>query len=140
MDEEAIRQLIDQRSLMESAIVYAAALRATPEECDRLDALIEESQRAPNWLEHHVPDSRFHHVCAEMSRLSEVPTYFVIYEALLKYFIPYPMELLEEGRDEHRALVDAFRAHDTHAAVEVTRAHIDALRHEMFLALPRDAN
>lgn len=136
-DEQAIRRLIDQRSLMESAIVHAAALRATPEDCEELDDLIEQSQRAEDWLEHHVPDSRFHHLVAEMSGLVEVPAYTTVYEALLKYFVPYPMDQLEEGRDEHRALVAALRAHDPIAAVQITRAHIDALRREMFLALPR---
>lgn len=134
-DEQAIRRLIDQRSLMESAIVHQTALAATPEQCDALDELIGQSQRAANWLEHHVPDSRFHHLVAEMSGLPEVPVYLSIYNALLKYFVPYPMDQLEEGRDEHRALVAAFRAHDPLAAVAITRAHVGALRREMFLAL-----
>lgn len=137
MDEHAIRTLIDQRSLMESAIVFEAAQRATPAQCDELDELIEQSQQATSWLEHHVPDSRFHHRCAEMSGLPEERTYVAIYEALLKYFVPYPMEQLEGGRDEHRALVAAFRAQDSAAAVAITRAHVDSLRREMFLALPR---
>lgn len=136
-DEQSIRRLIDQRSLMESAVVHEAALQATPEQCDELDRLIEQSQRAANWLEHHVPDSRFHHLIAEISGLPEVPAYVTVYEALLKYFVPYPMEQLEDGRDEHRALVAALRAHDPAAAVAITRAHVDALRREMFLALPR---
>lgn len=135
-DEQAIRHLIDQRILMESAIVHAAALAATPEQCDELDRLIAQSQQAADWLEHHVPDSRFHHLCAEISDLPEVPAYLAIYESLLKYFVPYPMEQLEDGRNEHRALVAAFRAHDPVAAVAITRTHIDALRREMFLALP----
>ena len=33
-------------------------------------------------------------------------------------------------------LVAAFRRHDPVAAVEITRAHVDALRREMFVALP----
>lgn len=134
-DGQAIHRLIDQRSLMESAIAHAAALRATPEQCDELDALILQSQRAADWMEHHVPDARFHHLVAEMSGLPEVPSYLSGYEALIKYFVPYPQERLEGGRDEHRALVAAFRAHDPIAAVAVTRAHVDALRREMFLAL-----
>jgi DNA-binding FadR family transcriptional regulator len=136
-DSQAIHRLIDQRSLMESALVHEAALRATREQCDELDALILQSQRAADWMEHHVPDSRFHHLVAEMSGLPEVPTYLSAYEALIRYFVPYPQEQLEAGRDEHRALVAAFRAHDPVAAVAVTRAHVDALRREMFLALER---
>lgn len=88
-------------------------------------------------MEHHVPGSEFNHLCAEMSDLPEAPTYLAIYEALLRYFVPYPMERLEDGRDEHRALVAAFRAQDPMAAVAITRAHVDALRHEMFVGLPR---
>lgn len=136
-DEHAIRNLIDQRSLMESAIVYEAALVATSEQCDALDALIEQSQNAQSWMEHHVPDRAFHHLVAEVSGLPEVPAYLAVYEALLKYFVPYPMARLEDGRNEHRALVAAFRAHDPVAAIRVVRAHVDSLRREMFLALPQ---
>lgn len=136
-DGQAVHRLIDQRSLMESAIVHEAALRATPEQCDELDALVRRSQRAADWLEHHVPDSRFHRLIAEISGLPEVPAYLDVYEALIKYFVPYPQEQLEVGRDEHRALVDAFRDHDPVAAVAVTRAHVDSLRREMFVALER---
>lgn len=136
-DRHAIHRLIDQRSLMESAIAHEAALRATPEQCDELDELVLRSQRAADWLEHHIPDSRFHRLVAEMSGLPEVPAYLSVYEALLKYFVPYPQEQLEEGRDDHRALVASFRAHDPVAAVAVTRRHVDSLRREMFVGLER---
>ncbi|HWS51970.1 MAG TPA: FCD domain-containing protein [Microbacterium sp.] len=138
-DAESIRRLIDQRSLMESAIVHELALVATTAQCDSLERLILESQQAANWLEHHGPDSQFHRLCAKWSGLPEAPAYLAVYEALLKYFVPYPMDQLEVGRDEHRALVAAFRAHDAAAAVAVTRGHVDALRREMFLALPHTA-
>lgn len=135
-DAQAIRSLIDQRALMESAIVHAAALTATPDQCDELDRLIDVSQRATNWMDHHVPDSRFHRLVAEMSGLVEAPAYLAVYEALIRYFVPYPMDQLEAGRDEHRDIVAAFRAHDPVRAVTVTRHHVDSLRREMFLALP----
>jgi GntR family transcriptional repressor for pyruvate dehydrogenase complex len=135
-DAESIRRLIDQRSLMESAIVHQVALVATAEQCDELDGLIRASQEAESWLEHHGPDGQFHRLCAKWSGLPEAPAYLAVYEALLKYFVPYPMEQLEAGRDEHRALVAAFREHDPVAAVSITRAHVDALRKEMFVALP----
>lgn len=136
-DEKSILRLIDQRSLMESAICAEAALRATPEQCDELEKLIHQSQRATNWHEHHVPDVKFHHLCAEISALPEVPTYLASYEALTKYFVPYPQEQLEEGRGHHRQLVTAFRTRDPLAAIQVTRTHVDALRREMFVALRR---
>lgn len=135
-DAQAIRSLIDQRALMESAIVHAAALAATPAQCDELDELIAESQRATNWMDHHVPDSRFHRLVAEMSGLVEAPAYLAVYEALIRYFVPYPMDQLEAGRNEHRDIVAAFRARDPERAVAVTRHHVDSLRREMFLALP----
>jgi len=139
-DEQAILRLIDQRSLMESAICAEAALRATSEQCDGLEDLILQSQRAASWHEHHIPDTKFHHLCAEISALPEVPTYLASYEALTKYFVPYPQEQLEEGRGHHRKLVAAFRARDPLAAIAVTREHVNALRHEMFVGLgPRPA-
>ena len=134
-DDSAIRRLIDQRSLMESAIMHAAALRATPGECDELEEYIERSAAARTWMEHHVPDSAFHRRCAEISDLPEVAEYLATYDALLKYFVPYPQEKLEEGRDHHRGIVAALRAHDPVEAVAITRAHVDALRAEMFMAL-----
>lgn len=134
-DEQAILRLIDQRSLMESAIVVAAAQRATATQCDELDDLILQSKNAADWHEHHIPDTRFHRLCAEISDLPEVPTYLACYEALTKYFVPYPQEQLDEGRDHHARLVAAFRAHDPMEAVDIARVHVDALRREMFVGL-----
>ena len=134
-DEQAILRLIDQRSLMESAIVVAAAQRATATQCDELDDLILQSKNAADWHEHHIPDTRFHRLCAEISDLPEVPTYLACYEALTKYFVPYPQEQLNEGRDHHARLVAAFRDHDPMAAVDIARIHVDALRREMFVGL-----
>lgn len=134
-DEQAILRLIDQRSLMESAVVAAAAQRATAEQCDELDDLIRQSKNAADWHEHHVPDTRFHRLCAEISALPEVPTYLACYGALTKYFVPYPQEQLDEGRAHHSRLVEAFRARDPIAAIEIARTHVDALRREMFVGL-----
>ncbi|WP_432789203.1 FCD domain-containing protein [Brevibacterium sp. K11IcPPYGO002] len=134
-DADAIHRLIDQRSLMESAIVAEAAVRATPEQCDELDSLIQASAEAADWHEHHIPDTRFHRFVAEISGLPEAPTYLACYGGLTKYFVPYPQEQLEEGRDHHRRLVAALRNHDPLAAIEVTRVHVDALRREMFVGL-----
>lgn len=134
-DEQAILRLIDQRSLMESAIVVAAAQRATTGQCDELEDLIRQSKNAADWHEHHVPDTRFHRLCAEISELPEVPTYLACYEALTSYFVPYPQEQLDEGRHHHARLVAAFRARDPMAAVDIVRIHVDALRREMFVGL-----
>lgn len=136
-DEVAIHKLIDQRSLMESSINYAAALNATRVQCDALEALLAQSEKASSWLEHHRPDSEFHYLCAEISGLPEVTTYLEIYGALIKYFVPYPMSQLVSSHQEHRELIAAFRANNAASAVEITRRHVDALRREMFVALPR---
>ncbi|MDR4534244.1 FCD domain-containing protein [Glutamicibacter sp. PS] len=136
-DEQAILRLIDQRSLMESAIAASAAAHATSAQCDELDELIVQSRQAATWHEHHIPDTRFHRLVAEISTLPEVPAYLASYEALTKYFVPYPQEQLEEGRGHHSALVAALRRHDPLAAIEVTREHVDALRREMFVGLRR---
>ena len=76
--------------------------------------------------------------CAPRSAaFREVPTYLACYEALTKYFVPYPQEQLDEGRDHHARLVAAFRDHDPIAAVDIARIHVDALRREMFVGLGR---
>ncbi|MBP1326852.1 DNA-binding FadR family transcriptional regulator [Leucobacter exalbidus] len=138
-DEQAIHRLIDQRSLMESAIVFAAAQTATPAQCAVLDSFLDRSEAAESWLEHHLPDREFHLYCAEMSGLPETATYAAYYEALTRYYVPYPMDRMSNSRCEHRALVAAFRANDPAAAVRVTRQHVDALRREMFFGLSRPA-
>ena len=134
-DGRTIHRLVEQRSLMESAIVHAAALRATPEECDQLDELIAQSQASRDWMEHHVPDAKFHRLVADMSGLPEKNAYLAVYEELIRYFVPYPQPRLEVSRDEHRALVAAFRRHDPVAAVAVIRDHVSALHREMFVGL-----
>lgn len=134
-DDRAIRHLIDQRMLMESAIMHAAALCATPDECDELDSYVAASEAAESWLEHHVPDSTFHRRCAAISALPEAPAYLATYDSLLRYFVPYPQDRLELGRSEHRGIVEAFRRRDAVGAVEITRAHVGALHREMFMAL-----
>ncbi|WP_084793304.1 FadR/GntR family transcriptional regulator [Glutamicibacter halophytocola] len=134
-DVPEVLRLIDQRSLMESAIVAQAALNATEAQCQQLEELIRLSASAANWHEHHIPDTKFHRLVAEISALPEVPTYLSSYESLLKYFVPYPQEKLNEGRGHHQQLVEAFRKRDPLAAIAVTREHVDALRREMFFGL-----
>ncbi len=134
-DVPAVRILIDQRSLMESAIAAQAAQNATEAQCQELEALIRQSANAANWHEHHIPDTKFHRLVAEISGLAEVPAYLSNYESLLKYFVPYPQEKLVEGRGHHQQLVEAFRNRDSLAAMSVTREHVDALRREMFFGL-----
>ncbi|WP_167143984.1 FadR/GntR family transcriptional regulator [Canibacter zhoujuaniae] len=134
-DNAAINSLIDQRSLMESAIVHAAALNATPADCELLEKFIADSAAAPGWIEHAKPDMAFHRHIAKISGLPETDTYLAVYTALHNYFVPYPQEQLEHGLDEHRQIVAALKKHDPVAAVAVARKHIDALRHEMFIAL-----
>lgn len=136
-DDRAIQRLIDQRVLMESAIVHEAARRATPAQCRELDRLVLETQEAQTWAEYSVADNGFHHFCAEISELPEVPTYLETYEALHKYFVPYPLERLQGSSDEHRALIAAFRAHDQAAAVSIARKHVGALRRDMFPSLSK---
>lgn len=134
-DEQAVLKLIDQRSLMECAVVAEAAMNASEDQCRELEELISRSAQAASWHEHHIPDTRFHRLLAEISALPEVPVYLATYEELLKYFVPYPQEKLEKGRSHHQQLVDALRRRDPMAAIAVTREHVAALRQEMFFGL-----
>ena len=70
-----------------------------------------------------------------ISDLPEVPAFLACYGSLTRYFVPYPQEQLDEGRDHHRELVAAFRSRNPVAAITITRTHVDALRREMFMGL-----
>lgn len=137
-DGRAIHQLIDQRSLMESAIVFSASECATSAECDELEALCDLGERATSWVDFHGADRRFHHRVAEISQRPEAGTYVETYEVLIKYFLPYPIEHLHGSNREHRELVAALRARDASAAVAVTRRHVDDLHRDMFMELARE--
>lgn len=134
-----VTQLIDQRSLMESTIMFAAAQRATPADCEKLENLTIKSEQSQTWYEHHKYDVQFHRHCAVMSQLPAVAAYLDVYHMLHRYFVPYPMAKIQPRLDEHRELIDAFRRNDAVRAVEITWAHVGVLRDEMFIGLSRHA-
>ncbi|GAA2026957.1 hypothetical protein GCM10009720_03300 [Yaniella flava] len=133
----AIRLLIDQRSLMESTIMLAAAQHASEADCHKLEQLTKQSERSRTWYEHHAYDVKFHRHCANMSQLQETDAYLKTYHSLHKYFVPYPMEKIQPRLDEHRELIEAFRTNDSLKAVEITQAHVGVLREEMFIGLTK---
>lgn len=130
-----IQLLIDQRTLMESTIMFYAARHATEADCQQLEELTLKSEHANTWYEHHRYDVQFHRHCVEMADLPETDAYLDIYHTLHRYFVPYPMDKIQPRLDEHRDLIDAFRVKDPIRAVEITRAHVGALRDEMFFGL-----
>ena len=132
-----IRLLIDQRSLMESTIMFYAARHATEADCQHLEALTVKSEQADTWYEHHRYDVQFHRHCVEMADLTETEAYLEIYHTLHRYFVPYPMDKIQPRLDEHRELIDAFRGKDAIRAVVITRGHVGALRDEVFFGLPK---
>lgn len=136
-DEAAIRLLIDQRCLMESALIAATAERITTAECDELEALVDTAEQATSWAAFHSADRRFHRRCAELSGLVEATSYQTTYEMLARYFLPYPLNRLDGSHREHRAIVEALRAGDGSRAAAITREHVGSLRRDMFMALPR---
>lgn len=135
-----VKRLIDERSLMESTIMFAAAQHATEADCQHLEYLTQQSEQSQTWYEHHRYDVQFHRHCAVISQLPEVDAYLDTYHMLHRYFVPYPMEKIRPRLDEHRELIDAFRHHDAVRAVEITQAHVAALRDEMFIGLSRSAS
>src|SRR5699024_2715625 len=132
-----VHLLIDQRSLMESTIMFAAAQQATESDCEKLEKLTEESENSMTWYEHHGYDVKFHEHCAMMTQLKEVDAYLDIYRTLHRYFVPYPMDKIQPRLREHRQLIATFRENDPIKAVEITRTHVNALRREMFIGLTK---
>lgn len=133
---QGVRQLIDQRVVIECGITHLAALNASREHLDALNSLVTRLDESTIWTEFHQGDEAFHRL---LSKACGYPSATASLEAvtrrLYRYFLPYPMEYLHRSNDEHRQLVVALDARDAVTAVDIARRHIEELHHSMFMGL-----
>ncbi|GAB3568391.1 FCD domain-containing protein [Arthrobacter alkaliphilus] len=135
-ESRAVNRLVDRRMLFECAVTHFAAINATGRQLDELERLAGVMARSGNWSEYHQVDKQFHQLVAVSSGLGPaVDAYNEALAELYAYFIPYPIEFLRESNRDHIALVNALRAGDDRAAVEVSRRHVDVLHKTMFMGL-----
>ena len=135
-DKQTVDSLIDQRTLIETALVSAAALKPRPQELARLQEHIDAAARATNWADYHLADEKFHLGLVAASGLdwAEAQHRAVLTE-LYQYFVPYPIEYLHESNAEHQRIVDAIATGNVGAAITECHAHIQVLHDTMYTGL-----
>jgi len=131
-----VRQLIDQRVILECGITALAADRATKKQLNELRSLASKMDTAETWADFHTTDERFHLLVAEMTKVPYAKVQYgrVLHE-LYRFFLPYPIEYLRESNSEHHELVAALSERDQIAAVGVACRHVEALHRTMFVGL-----
>ncbi|TFD65467.1 FadR/GntR family transcriptional regulator [Cryobacterium ruanii] len=135
-DAATVHRLIDERVLLECALVHHAALNITAVQLDRLDACVAQAAAARGWSDYHAADAQFHLNVAASSGLDwALPQYAAALHALYRYFLPYPVDYLHGVNREHARLVATLREHDPVAAVAVIKQHVSVLHDSMFVGL-----
>lgn len=135
-DSSDVHRLIDERVLLECALVHHTALNITAVQLDQLDAFVAQAAAAASWSDYHAADERFHLGVAAASGLEwALPQYGAALHGLYRYFLPYPVDYLHGINREHARLVAALREHDPVAAVAVIRQHVSVLHDSMFVGL-----
>lgn len=137
-DEIALDRLIDQRALVESALVASASLRTEEKALQRLQDCIDRAHAATDWAEFHQADEDFHLTLVDASGLGWARgLHSEVLSQLYQYFLPYPIEYLRESNAEHQRILDAVRSGDTTTAIAECQAHIRVLHETMFTGLHR---
>lgn len=123
----ALAEVFDERCLVEGMIAGAAAERRTPEQAERLLALVAEFEGAGEDMPAaRQLDERLHTLvveCAGNARLDALSRALTAEATLGFASEPYTSEFYALAAPEHRALAEAVVAGDVDAAREVARAH-----------------
>jgi DNA-binding FadR family transcriptional regulator len=131
-----VRELIDHRLVLESGLTQLVAVRCPEDRLGSLRELVDQMDAAEGWADFHELDAAFHLAVASAGGPpSAVTQYRQVLRELYRYYLPYPMDQLRESNREHRRLLDALAARDPAAAASVTREHVEALHHTMFVGL-----
>ena len=126
--------LIDNRLVIECGAAYLAAGNASPDDVDRLRALVREMDAAQTWTAFRAVDPRFHLAVASIAgSVGAVNALADVLGRLIRFYVPYPISYLHASNREHEALLNAIAAHDRMAAVSVIDRHISELRHTVFV-------
>jgi len=135
-DKVTVDRLIDQRTLIETALVSAAALNPNAAAIATLQSHIEEAKNATSWADYHLADEKFHLALVEASGLEWArPQHSETLTNLYRYFVPYPLEYLRESNEEHQRMLDAITAGNVAVAIAECQAHIQCLHQTMFTGL-----
>lgn len=136
--------VLDYRVAIESGAVLLAAERASEEQLDRLQQLVDSMDRgAEDFEDYRRTDIRFHISIAEAAgspRLVSAMTDVQGQMTDLIARIAHPAEVLARSNDQHRSLVKALRKRDASRSVRLLREHIEGTEHILAGLLPAPAS
>lgn len=136
----SVGDLFDARALFEPQLAAQAALHATPQDIDALEAVLGNLETSQSFLEWKRLDARLHRLIAEATHNALL---LLLYDTLRSPLRCGPEARLEEvfgkppgprasANAQHREIVAAIAAHHPGKAEEVVRAHIDSVRALLF--------
>jgi DNA-binding FadR family transcriptional regulator len=135
-DKVTVDRLIDERTLIESALVSAAATSSNLAAVDALQGFIDEGNSASDWAAFHRADEKFHIGLVDASGLEWArEIHSSVLGELYQYFVPYPIEYLRASNGEHQRIVDSIRGGNVARAAAECQAHIQVLHDTMYTGL-----
>jgi GntR family transcriptional regulator, transcriptional repressor for pyruvate dehydrogenase complex len=133
---DEVHRLIDRRLVIESGNAALAARAAGAADLRTLERLVQRMDTAGTWADFHCLDEEFHLCVAETTDIPTAAAQLrVALHELYRFYLPYSLDYLRGSNDQHRALVQALRAHDPASAVEIIHGHISCLHQSMFIGL-----
>lgn len=140
-DSKTIDRLIDERALIETALVSSACAQPNGPSFDVLQQHIDAASSATDWAAYHRADELFHLGLVDASGMEWArEIHSEVLRQLYRYFVPYPIEYLQESNAEHQRILDAMRAGDTVRASRECQLHIRILHDTMFTGLSKRRN
>src|SRR5215216_255249 len=132
-------EVLDMRVAIEAGAAVLAAERASADDLDRLDDLVERMAEAGDFEEYRRADIRFHIGIAEAAhspRLLSAMTDVQAQMSDLIALIAHPPEVLTRSNAQHGRIVGFLRRGDTGRAVRLLREHIEGTEHILAGLLP----
>ena len=138
--DQSARAVLDYRVAIECGSVVLAAERASEEQLDRLEELVDRmDEGGEDFDEYRRTDIRFHIGLAEAAgspRLVSAMTDVQAQMTDLIALIAHPAEVLTHSNDQHRRLLRLLRKGDATRSVRLLREHIEGTEHILAGLLP----
>jgi DNA-binding FadR family transcriptional regulator len=135
-DDEALGEaawaVLDHRVAVELGAVVLAGERASREQLDQLDELVERMSDPPGFEAYRRADIRFHIGVAEAARSPRLVAEMTEVQGQMSDLIAriaHPEEVLARSNAQHRKLVAYLREGDANGAVPLMRKHIRGTEH-----------
>jgi DNA-binding FadR family transcriptional regulator len=127
--EAELRDLADERRVVEGGAAELAAERATPEQLGELERLATEMERSSSYEEWGAHDTLFHLVLADASGSERLVTRIADLRSevfrISRHF-PTPRPVLELSEAEHREILRALRNRRPTRARETMARHVES--------------